>query len=226
MNSGTMAAAMSPVKRPSGTKPTRRDRARTTRLRIIKAAYTLFCERGYAGTTMADIAEAAGVAVQTVYFTFHTKSELLSRAYDFAVLGESEPLPPEKQPWYAEMVATPDLTIALRYLVEGVGAILRRATPLDTIVRASAGSDPDTAQVRAFHERWRAEGYRAMLELLQPKSPLHAGITPERATDLLLLYVGMDVYRVLVEDFGWTHDAWVDWTVATVSEQVFAPKAG
>lgn len=214
---------MPPVKRLPGTKPTRADRARATRLRITKAAYTLFCERGYAGTTMADIAEAAGVAVQTVYFTFHTKSELLSRAYDFAVLGESEPLPPEQQPWYAGMTAAPDLATALRNMVEGVGAILRRATPLDTVVRASAGSDPDTAKVRALHERWRAEGYRSMLGLLQPKSPLRRDITPERATDLLLLYVGMDVYRVLVEDFGWTHDAWVDWTVATVSEQVFAP---
>ena len=213
---------MSPVKTSSGTKPTRRDQARATRLRITKAAYTLFCERGYAGTTMADIAAAAGVAVQTVYFTFHTKSELLSRAYDFAVLGEGQPLPPQAQPWYAAMTATPDLTTALRHLIEGVGAILRRATPLDTVVRASAGSDPDTAQVRALHERWRAEGYRAMLELLQPKSPLRAGVTPERATDLLLLYAGMDVYRVLVEDFGWTHDAWVDWTIATVAEQIFA----
>ena len=172
---------------------------------------------------MVDIAEAAGVAVQTVYFTFHTKSELLSRAYDFAVLGEDEPLPPEKQPWYAKMTAEPDVTKALRHIVEGVGAILTRATPLDTVVRASAGSDPDTARVRAFHERWRAEGYRAMLEILRPKSALRGGITPERATHLLLLYVGMDIYRVLVHDFGWTHEDWIDWTVATVAEQVFAP---
>jgi AcrR family transcriptional regulator len=218
-----MAAVMSPVKKRPATTPTRRDRARATRLRIIKAAYTLFCERGYAGTTMADIAEAAGVAVQTVYFTFHTKSELLSRTYDFAVLGENTPLPPEKQPWYAEMTAAPDLTSALRHLIEGIGAILRRATPLDTVVRGSAGSDPDTAQVRALHERWRAEGYRTILELLQLEWPLRAGITPERATDLLLLYAGMDVYRVLVDDFGWTHGAWIEWTVATVAEQVFAP---
>jgi AcrR family transcriptional regulator len=36
---------------------------------------------------MAQIAEAAGVAVQKVYFAFHTKAALLSRAYDFAVMG-------------------------------------------------------------------------------------------------------------------------------------------
>lgn len=171
---------------------------------------------------MADIAKAAGVAVQTVYFIFHTKSELLSRAYDFAVLGEDEPRAPEKQPWYAQMAAEPDLSQGLAHVVEGIGAILARATPLDTVVRASAASDPDAARVRALHERWRAEGYRAMVDILREKWALSAAVTPERATQLLLLYLGMDVYRVLVLDFGWTHSDWMAWTVATVTDQVFA----
>lgn len=217
-----MSAVMSAVKTSAATRPTRSERARATRRRITRAAYTLFCERGYAGTTMVDIAEAAGVAVQTVYFTFHTKSELLSRTYDYAVLGGDEPLPPQQQAWYAQMIAEPDVTKALRQMADGIGAILTRATPLDTVVRASAGSDPDTARVRVVHERWRAEGYRAMLEILSRKAPLRDGITPQRATHLLLLYLGMDLYRVLVHDFGWTHDDWIDWTVATVAEQVFA----
>lgn len=217
-----MITVMPDVKPSAATRPTRHERARATRLRIAKAAYTLFCARGYAGTTMVEIAEAAGVAVQTVYFAFHTKGELLSRTYDFAVLGEDEPLPPQQQAWYAQMTAEPDMTKALRHVVDGIGAILTRATPLDTVVRASAGSDPDTARVRALHERWRAEGYRAMLEILCQKSALRGGITPELATHLLLLYLGMDIYRVLVHDFGWTHDDWIDWTVATVAEQVFA----
>jgi AcrR family transcriptional regulator len=214
---------MTPVKTSVTIKPTRRDRARATRLRITKAAYTLFCERGYTGTTMADIAGAAGVAVQTVYFVFHTKGELLSRTYDFAVLGEGEPVPPEKQAWYAQMTAEPDITTALAHVVQGIGAILVRATPLDTVVRAGAAGDPDAARVRAFHERWRADGYRAILEILRAKSDLRAGVSPERATHLLLLYIGMDAYRVLVHDFGWTHEDWVAWTVATLAEQVFAP---
>jgi AcrR family transcriptional regulator len=216
-----MRAQMATVKQQTESRTTRRDRARATRLRITKAAYTLFCKRGYVGTTMADIAAAAGVAVQTVYFTFHTKSELLSTAYDFAVLGEGDPLPPEQQPWYAKMSAERKILPALRHAVEGIGEILTHATPLDTVVRASGASDPDTAAVRARHEGWRAAGYRAMLDMLASKAKLRAGVTPERATHLLLLYLGMDVYRVLVIDFGWTHKAWVDWTVATAAEQVF-----
>jgi len=217
-----MAAVMSAVKPRSATRPTRRERARATRLRITKAAYTLFCARGYAGTTMAEIAEAAGVAVQTVYFAFHTKSELLSSTYDFAVLGEDHPLPPEQQAWYTQMSAEADVAAALRHTVDGIGAILIRVAPLDTIVRASAESDPDIARVLAVSDRLRTDGYRAMLEILRRKSALRDGLTRERAAHLLLLYLGTDIYRVLVNGFGWTHGEWIEWAVATVAEQVFA----
>jgi AcrR family transcriptional regulator len=216
-----MTAAMSDVKDRAAKQPSRRDRARATRGRITKAAYALFCERGYSGTTMSDIAEAAGVAVQTVYFVFHTKSELLSRTYDFAVLGEDEPLPPEQQAWYRAMTAQANVGGAVLEAVRGIGTILARATPLDTVVRGSAASDPEAAQIRQRHEGWRAAGYRAMLDVLRTKSPLRAGMSAERATHLLLLYIGMDTYRVLVHDFGWPHEEWIAWTTTTVAEQVF-----
>jgi hypothetical protein len=120
------------------------------------------------------------------------------------------------------MAAEPTIPGALAHVVEGIGIILIRATPLDTVVRASAAADPDAAQIRARHERWRAGGYRAIVDILRTKSDLRAGVDPERATHLLLLYVGMDVYRVLVHDFGWAHADWVAWTVATLADQLFA----
>ena len=69
-------------------RPTRREQARSTRLKIVRAAHAVFVDRGYGGARMTDIAQAAGVAVQTVYFTFHTKGELLQACYETAVLGE------------------------------------------------------------------------------------------------------------------------------------------
>lgn len=218
-----VAAEMSAVKASEPTKLTRRRRAKATQWRIVKAAYTLFCVRGYAGATMAEIATAAGVAVQTIYFTFHTKAALLSRAYDFAVMGDEEPLPPEQQPWYVAMVQEPDPSRALSHFVMGVGEITRRVTPLELVARVAADGDPDTAKVIAFHERWRADGYRRVAELLAAKAELRPGLSLERATDLLLLYVGMDVYHALVEGRGWTHEEWADWAIAALAEQVFGP---
>jgi len=212
---------MSPVKTSRPVAPTRRARAEATQWRIVKAAFTLFCERGYAGTTMAQIAEAAGVAVQTVYFIFHTKAAVLSRAYDFAVMGEGEPLLPWDQPWYREMVASGSAGKALQHLVSGVGDITRRLTPLYTVASGSAVGDPEVAAVVERHEKWRVEGYRDMVEVLRAKAPLRAGLSAERANELLLLYVGMDVYHFLVEVTGWPHDEWVAWTKATVADQLF-----
>ena len=71
------------------------------------------------------------------------------------------------------------------------------------------------------HERARVDGYRDMLDVLQAKSPLRADLTPERATDLLLLYVGMDVYHSLVEVLGWSYHEWAAWTRSTLTLQLF-----
>jgi AcrR family transcriptional regulator len=216
---------MAAVKRSTPIVPSRRARAAATQARIVKSAYDLFITRGYANTTMAEIAESAGVAVQTVYFTFHTKSALLSRAYDYAVMGAGEALVPEQQPWYRAMVAEPEITAALRHLVTGAGEITRRVTPLYVVARAAAESDAETARVMAFHENWRAQGYRQMLEILHTKAPLRADLSPERATHLLLVYVGQDIYHALVDSYGWAPEEWIDWTVTTLDEQLFSGSA-
>src|SRR5450759_2514236 len=218
-----MTSAMPDVKPPDHAKPTRRERARATRLRITRAAYARFCERGYAGTTMADVAASAGVAVQTVYFVFHTKTELLSGAYELAVLGEDHPQPPELQPWYLAAAAEPDIGAALSTVVRGAGEIIRRAAPLDTVVRAAASHDPEAAAVWEYHERLRIDGYRRIVAVLANKAPLRPGVTLDRATDLFPFYLGPLAFVGLVMDRGWSYDDWLEWTVATLLELVFAP---
>ena len=60
------------------------------------------------------------------------------------------------------------------------------------------------------------------------KAPLRTGLTPERATHLLLLYVDVGSYRMLVSTYGWTHAEWIDWTVETLALQLFGigPQSG
>ena len=199
---------------------TRKERARQTRLRMIRAAYQLFTQRGYAATTMADIAAAAGVAVQTLYFTFHTKAELLHNVYELAVLGEDDPIPPPEQPWWAEMLAAKRLEDALGLLVDNVTTILARAAPLDDFVRA-ASFDPDPARVRAYNERLRRQGYAQVVEHLGARFGLRPGLAPEQATDVLLLLLGPATYQTLVGDYGWPQERWRSWCAAAIAEQLF-----
>ena len=45
----------------------RRQQAGENRRRILGAAHELFVDKGYGSTTIAEVAAAAGVAVETVY---------------------------------------------------------------------------------------------------------------------------------------------------------------
>jgi AcrR family transcriptional regulator len=60
----------------------RERRAKLTRDEILQAARRLSAERGYAGTSVRDIARAAGVSAQTVYDSVGSKQELVARLND------------------------------------------------------------------------------------------------------------------------------------------------
>ena len=200
----------------------RRDRAQQTRLRMIRAAHEQFVDRGYSGATMADIATAAGVAVQTVYFTFHTKAELLQACYDTAVLGEERPLPPPEQPWYRALMTARTGSAALRHFVTGNTEIVARVGALDDIVR-SALHEPDAVRVRGHSEELRRMGYRHIVDHLADSFGLAAGISRDMATDLLLMYGATSAYRSLVLDYGWTRERYEKWLHAALVQQLLRP---
>lgn len=197
--------------------PTRRERAQATRRRILSAAHELFCDRGYTGTRMTDVAAEAGVAVQTVYFTFHTKAELLQACYERGVLGEDDPLPPPRQRWWAEMMAATAAPETIRHFVAGNGSICARVAVLDDVVR-SAAHEPDAVAVRARSEQLRRDGFRDVVTHVAERFGLRDGVDVDTATDIALTLAGPAVYRTLVVDYGWPQDKYVDWLSRTLAQ--------
>ncbi|MFM9049591.1 MAG: TetR/AcrR family transcriptional regulator [Actinomycetota bacterium] len=63
------------------------DRGRRTRDALVASARGVFEERGYDGTRMGDLAEAAGVSHGTVYTWFSTKEAVLMAVVD-SLVGE------------------------------------------------------------------------------------------------------------------------------------------
>lgn len=57
-------------------------RKAATRDRILRAADRLFAEQGYEATSMEGIAEAADVAVRTIYLHFRSKAAMLLAYFD------------------------------------------------------------------------------------------------------------------------------------------------
>ena len=145
---------MEPVK---GKKPTRKAQAAATRQRIIDAATAEFIASGYHGTPMAAIASRAGVAVQTVYFVFHTKPELFAAALDAAVLGPEAKAPMEQR-WARDAVAVPQgARAAVESFIRGSAPILRRAAALNAVAGAAAPTDPELAEVYQSREQLRVD---------------------------------------------------------------------
>ena len=72
--------------------PRRREQAAETRRKILDAAEQLFCEHGYAATTMPAIAAQAGVALKTVYLAFGTKAGVLHALWDVRLGGDDQPI--------------------------------------------------------------------------------------------------------------------------------------
>src|SRR5687768_13355453 len=52
---------------------------------VVDVAIRLFVEKGYDGTSIADIAEAAGLAKSSIYHHVAGKEELLMRALDRSI---------------------------------------------------------------------------------------------------------------------------------------------
>src|SRR5260370_21567429 len=86
----------------------RREQAAENRRRITAAAAELFAARGYAGTSLSEIAAGAGVAVQTVYAAFGTKVNLLKNAIDVSLAGDHAPVPMTSRDDVRQMIAEPD----------------------------------------------------------------------------------------------------------------------
>ena len=215
-NSDNVRLGMGDVKR-AGT--TRREKAAATRERMLRAAIEVFAEEGYVGARMADIASRAGVAVQTVYFVFHTKPELLQACFDYAVLGPDRLVPPE-QPLFRGIPTARSGRTALRAFVAGNTAILERVATTDEVARAAL-HEPEAAGVVAASERLRRDGYRDLLATIADRFALRPGLDLDEATDILLMYGSSATYLSMMRA-GWSQERFEEWLTDTLARTLLA----
>src|SRR5260370_7437121 len=109
---------------------------------MLAAALALFMEQGYEDTTIQQVATAAGVAVQTVYFTFGNKSRLLSEVQDRVVLGNAPSEQWAEQPWAAELRSETDPRKLLDLFVKVDSQIKIRASPFITPPAPAPPTEP------------------------------------------------------------------------------------
>jgi AcrR family transcriptional regulator len=166
---------------------TRAESKERTRQRLLAEAQRLFRERGYAATSLEQIAEAAEVTKGAIYGHFASKEDLMLSAleaapapdYSATLNDESRPLR-ERLAGFGRAVAaeSPGDTEELAVYLEFYAALLRA---------------PDALQ------RYRSGRERRLRELADADSDeLAAGVTPAQAWAIgQALLVGLQIYKRL-----------------------------
>lgn len=198
----------------------RAERARETRKRMRGAAHELFVSQGYADTTMKQIAAGAGVAVQTVYYTFKTKGALLCEVIEVAGAGEDGPVPVMQRPWMRETMSAPSQQRIIALAVEHATGIYERVAALWPALNAAAAADPDIDYYWRGVAANRRAGQQAMVARIAELGGLVPELDVERATDVVAVLFGHDVFRGLVLDAGWTVPSYKAWLFTTLVQQL------
>jgi AcrR family transcriptional regulator len=202
----------------------RSDQRRATRRRIIDAAAALFIEHGYATTTLEQMAERAGVAVQTVYFHYGNKRTLLKEAVDLAAAGDDEPVAVLERPWNEAMHAADDIDEVLAIWARNGAEIFERIAPIMGVVRDAAVVDAEMAEQWATNEDQRLTAFRELATLLDDRGDLRADLDVEQATDLVFALNSVEVYLLLTRGRGWATEQWERWLTDTLRASLVEPR--
>lgn len=185
--------------------PRREDAAMATREAILGRALELFLSRGYAATTVPEIARAARVATQTVYASTGGKAALFTELLKPAI---NDPTAAEAMT-AARQAEDPERVLALcataarrgqeRYwdIVYG----LMRQPPEDELARQAVANV--TAKC--------LEALTVIAQRLDDLGALKPGISTTQGTDMLWFYFGPNAWASLIGDRGWTFDQAAQW---------------
>ena len=196
------------VKAPVG----RRERkAQETRLRILDAAEALFVRDGYAATSIASVAEAADVAVQTVYAVFGNKRTLLTQLVEVRVVGDDDATPLTQRDEWQALEAEPDPHRQLELLASFSIRMGRRLGALYAVMTAAAGADPEIGQLLNIRQQSRYKDQRRLVQLLARRGALRPDLSETHATDIMWTIANPNTYRTLVTDRRWSEEEYRSW---------------
>jgi AcrR family transcriptional regulator len=194
------------------------------RRRILDAAGALFSEHGYLGTTIAQIAAAAGVSTQSVYNMAGGKAELLKAVYDVAVAGDDKPVPMAERPGIQAMIAAPDPRQALALYARLGREIAQRTHRLVTVILAQAATgDAALTEFAAQIEAQRAIGTAATARHLASRFGLRTGLSEQAAADILWTLTAPDIVERLINQRNWPWDTYERWLADAMASSLLPP---
>jgi AcrR family transcriptional regulator len=192
------------VSRASYNSPRRQQAAAATREAIIDAAQELFATQGYVCTTVAQIAEAAQVAANTVYTSVGGKPQLL------AAIMEGGAGDPGVAETLTAVARTTEPTEVIRLTAAGTRRVNERRAKAVAVLLDSAQADPAAAEMLQVAVR----RYRDALATLARRLEDLGAVEPSdlnRTADVFWYLFGWMSWRILITDLQWGWDEAEQW---------------
>ena len=189
--------------------PRRAAGAARTRAAVLASARDLFVAKGYRRTTVADVAEGAGVAVDTVYATVGRKPVILRELVETAISGTDEAVPGPERDYVARMRAADRAADKLAIYAAAIGAIHPRLGPVFLALRDAAVQDPACATLWAEIARRRAANMRNLAADLRATGELRPDLDDDTVADIVWSTNAVEYWLLLVGERGWTTERFV-----------------
>jgi AcrR family transcriptional regulator len=188
----------------------RRAKSDEMRARIIETAKALFSKGGVDSVTIEEIASRAKASPSTIYALFRSKSGILKEIIQGTFFGEN----------YASVARRTEETDDPYELLRISASISRVIFDTEKkeigLMRGTSAFSPELKRIEAEFERIRFElqEKRARLLVEQFATARKLGLT--RVRDIMWMYTGRDIYRMLVLERAWSSDEYEEWLATSL----------
>lgn len=193
----------------------RAQRRAETERRLVGSASALFVARGYAATTLTDVAEDADIAPRTLYLHFPTKAELLLRCIGLAIAGDDEPLALADRPAMGAAMAAPTLDERIRLMALLTASLMERTGPLLDVALQAAPSEPAIAAAAAAGRADTSRTLRDFWHRIHDDGLLPPSTDLEWLTETATLVAHAETYLLIRRTTDWDSGAYRDWLATT-----------
>ncbi len=202
--------------------PLREEQAANTRQRILDAAAECFAQAGFAGTSLRDIATAAGVSVETVKLN-GPKSALLIGAFEQAFSGNESRENLVDSAAGRAVIGLVDNDDFLRSMLRFIADANARTSALWAAFTAAAASDPLAGKEMDDLLSRKRQDCRAAIAELDRRGMITTDAKRAPLADVLSFLISTEGHQQLVTQAGWSHARYVAWMEESVRQQVLSP---
>lgn len=194
--------------------------AEQTRTRIIAAAAELFAADGYARTTLAKIAAAAGVSTETVQGQ-GAKAALMIAAVEYVSVGVAGEESVLNLDLGRQLLAAPTVGTALDIVVDEQTAAHERSARLAQALIGAAAVDSELDRYLADLTVSVTGQSRRILEVYRGRGWLRTDLPFDELVETTAALSSVDVYLRITHRDGWSVERYRGWLRRMLAETVY-----